>query len=122
MKLSRDPEARARQLEGARLAANPTPEQVAEGEKLVREGWVQLSHKYRYVARLPPGYSAVEALQEVDPEALAKIIEDSKAYVRDHARQAMLEHHGNHPLVQNNRLTLDIGTFAVFKKAGGKPW
>lgn len=119
MRLSKDPEARARQLEAAEQIANLTPEQIEEGRTLVKEGWKQLSRKYRHIARVAPGYTAVEALAAVDSKKLLELEEESKRRIEMLAAEYLCSCNSNHPLVEPNRRTLDIPAFAAFRKAGG---
>lgn len=97
-------------------AANPTPEQQEEGRRLVAEGWMQTSRKYRSVARVPPGMTAIEALRTVSPREAA----DLERRLEQWAADAFRRSHSKDPLVTENRLVLDIGTFAAFRKAGGE--
>lgn len=97
-------------------AMNPTPEQQEEGRRLVAEGWMQTSRKFRHVARVPPGMSPIEALRAVDPRAAADLEDRLQRWAADSFRRT----HAQHPLVAENHRELDIGTFAAFRKAGGE--
>ena len=46
-------------------------------DKLIEDGYEQVSRKYRTVARLPPGKTGLEALREVDPRLADQFLKNA---------------------------------------------
>lgn len=65
---------------GTTLVLDPVLKEKAE--RLVSEGWEQISRKYRMLARLPPGLTGLEALREHDH----KLVDRFLAVAEDNAR------------------------------------
>lgn len=62
-------------------------------DQLIAQGYIQVSRRYRIVARLPEGKTGLEALREVDPrlvqEMLDRVERDATdMYLRVHATPA----------------------------------
>ncbi len=88
-------------------------EDIAFVEKIIREGYYQVSGKYRTVCKLPEGKTGIEALAEASgkPEWAALLGETGAGdqYLRCYALNRKPE----------DRLELSIGQWAAFKKLGG---
>lgn len=89
--------------------AEPTPEQLAEGERLAFAGWCQVSRKYRRVVHVPDASDALAELARVAPIEAERVRQRAEEYAQREAR-AVLWHHGE-------TLTLDVGTFEAFRRA-----
>lgn len=83
-----------------------TPKEQAQ--KLINEGYCQVSGRYRILAKLPEGKTAVEALIEADPRWKAKFEDIALGqYLRVYSQTEC-------------QAELDIETFAEFRRLGGK--
>jgi hypothetical protein len=92
-------------------AAKALQEQT--GAELVAAGYMQVSRRYRTVARLPPGKTAIEAMKELHPRAYQQILDDieqsaMRQYLRMYARG------------DGNTLELTEDQFNAFRAAGGQ--
>lgn len=99
-----------------------TGEHLDHAQRLINEGACQVSRKHRMVARLPPGKTGVQALIEAeratdyphpDLDRWARGLGDRGAgdqYMRCYAD------------TEGNVVTLDIPTFAAFRKLGGNTY
>ena len=79
-------------------------------QKLINEGYVQTSHRYRSVARLPEGKTAIQALTEADPV----MGQDLMRRLEQWARSIYLR--GSYP---KDCLELTPDEFKEFKKLNG---
>jgi hypothetical protein len=80
------------------------------GRRLVAAGYMQTSHRYRHVGRVPPGKTAVDALADVSPSSARRLA----AQYEQWARAELLR------VYSSEQLTLSIEQFAAFRKAGGE--
>jgi hypothetical protein len=92
----------------------PPFEKRVQAQELLELGYRSISNKYRTIARLPPGKTALEALSEVDPEFAERILSQAadrmtEYYLRVHARQA------------GDVLELEPEAFSAFKRAERGP-
>ncbi len=79
-------------------------------QKLIDEGYVQTSHRYRSVARLPEGKTAIQALTEADPIAGKDLMQQLERWA--------LSRYLRGPY-SKNRLELTPEEFKEFKKLNG---
>jgi hypothetical protein len=78
--------------------------------------WYSTSNKYRHIARVPEGMTAVEALKKYDPEAYQMIQERSENDARFQwlrCSVSRIEHIGCHE-------TLTPQEYQVFRSEGGE--
>lgn len=85
----------------------PAEAGTARAKEIIAAGYLQTSAKYRMVARVPPGKTAMQALCEADP----KWIEQFERI----ARNQYLRVYGQ----SQDRLELTREEFAEFKRLGG---
>lgn len=74
---------------------------------------VQMSSKYRTLAKLPDGESGVQALQRLDPEGLAELRRRAEEFVENQAKDHYLLIHAAN---EGNQFNLDLRTFKAFKQ------
>jgi hypothetical protein len=91
----------------------PQEEADALAKKLRAEGFKQTSNKFRHVARLPPGMTGLEALEEVEPSFARELLRRVEEQAAEHYRRIHADRHGL-------RETLDLRTFQAFKRADGR--
>lgn len=86
----------------------------AKAQRLIDEGWEQTSRKYRAVARLPAGKTGLQALLEVDPLRVLRLLENAEMWAADEFRRV-------HSHEENGmRQELTNVEFHAFRAAGGK--
>lgn len=97
-------------------ALTPTDADLEFGRKLVAEGWIQTSRRYRCIARVKPEFASAESLlrPEVADTAAGKIL--IEAWSKQ--RRWVMDRHGD--LVETQELT--VRQFAGFRAAGGDIW
>jgi hypothetical protein len=78
---------------------------------LIDGGYTQVSSKYHLLARLPPGKTALEALEDECPKYAAQVRDQCENLARSHYLR-MSSQKGNH-------VTLTIEEFAEFKRLKG---
>lgn len=99
-----------------------TQEHIDHAMRLINEGACQVSRKHRMVARLPPGKTGVQALIEAE-----RASEHPHPNLEEWARGMGEAHAGDHYMrcyadQEGNIVTLDIPTFAAFRKLGGSTY
>ena len=77
-------------------------------------GYQQTSRKYRHVARIPAGLTAIEAVRRHDPRQAERFLQMAEEWAASHYRTYYAERDGCHE-------TLSEGEFAAFREAGGHP-
>jgi len=82
-------------------------------EEMIAQGYQQTSSKYRIIARLPPGKTAVEALRDVSPHDYAMIVARIE-------QQCASTYRRTYAAKEGNELVLSPEEFAAFKAAGGE--
>lgn len=87
-----------------------------EGAQLVKEGWKQTSRKYRMIARIPEGYTAIEALKESDPKAAEDLLRRLNQWAANSFRRLGRPSDKFKDCFRE----LDEETFKAFRKAGGE--
>jgi hypothetical protein len=75
--------------------------------------WKQVSNKYRLVARMPEGKTALEALAEANPELHAVVMKRAEQWAHDDYLRFCAEKHG----LQKE---LSVEEWAEYKKARQK--
>jgi len=83
------------------------------GAELVAAGYMQVSRKYRTIARLPPGKTAIEAMKELHPHAYQQVLEDIE-------QSAMRQYLRVYAHSDGNTLELTEEQFNAFRDAGGQ--
>ena len=78
-------------------------------ETYVAEGWEQTSNKYRSIARVPPGETALAALERVSPSEARHLRERLECLAADTYRRVYAQREGN-------QRDLDLRTFQAFKR------
>jgi hypothetical protein len=86
---------------------------MTDVKELIAQGYQQTSSRYRTVARLPPGKTAVEALRDCDPNAYKQIIKRIEQQCASAYRRLYAEKNGD-------QVELSLEEFAAFKAAGGE--
>ena len=79
-------------------------------QELVAQGYVSVSNKYRLLAKLPEGKTAVQVLQERAPEEYARILER----IENQCRATVLRVYG-----KDLQKVVPGEVFTAFKKLGG---
>jgi hypothetical protein len=82
-------------------------------QELIDAGYESTSNKYRTVARLPPGKTALEALRDASPHDYAMIVARIEQQCASTYRRLYASHNGH-------QVELTIEEFREFKQAGGK--
>jgi hypothetical protein len=90
-----------------------TAEDRARAAELRAGGYQQLSRKYRLVARVPAGMTAMDALRKYDPAAAARYLQMAEQWAAEHYRRYLASKNGH-----EEKLT--PGEFAAFREAGGQ--
>lgn len=87
----------------------PTEADFEEAKRLIAEGYHQTSHKYRSLARLPKGKTALEALEEVSPSTAQRL----RTRMEEWARSEVLR------LNEAEKITANPRVFNAFKQLKG---
>lgn len=100
-----------------------TAEHIETAQRLIDEGWYQVSRKYRLVARLPKGKTGIEALIEQErrsqyphPQAEEWVERLGEGHAGDHYLRTKPRRLGQQ---DPDEQELDIPTFAAYRKLGG---
>jgi hypothetical protein len=98
-----------------RLMAVSLPEEEAQAlaAKLVARGFEQRSNKYRMVAGLPEGETALQALNRLDPDKAHRLQAESLSWLESRARDHYMHVFAKR---EGNDVELDLRTFNAFKK------
>jgi hypothetical protein len=87
-----------------------------EAERLALEyhakNCVQMSSKYRTLAKLPDGETGVQALQRLAPEELQNLEDRAKSWIESQARDHYLQQYA---AIEGNEFHLDLRTFKAYK-------
>ncbi len=94
------------------IIRDPTKEEIAKAEQLIKEGYYQISRKYRTLAKLPEGMTGKQALRSVTPI-------ERHYWVDAMPESSAGDHYLSCHTTPEQRITLDIPTFIVFRKTGG---
>lgn len=78
--------------EEIKAESQPSASNREEAVKLVAEGWLQTSRKYRQIVKVPLSDPLAE-LERLDPERAAKVRASAEEYLRNQAIAA-LHHYG----------------------------
>jgi hypothetical protein len=65
-------------------------------DELLKQGVRQLSRKYRTVARLPPGMTGLQALQERAPERYKEVMKRAEEWAAEDYCRYVAEKYGDH--------------------------
>lgn len=88
-----------------------------EAERLARDyhanNCVQMSSKYRTLAKLPNQETGVQALQRLDPKELEDLKRRAEEWIESRARDHYLQQHAAR---EGNQFSLDLRTFKAYKK------
>ena len=82
-------------------------EKAVKAHKLILQGYRQVSHKYRMVAKLPDGMDGIQAMALVDPEYEADIRRGIETRAADQYRR----------VYSKEKLELSEEEFKAFKDA-----
>lgn len=97
------------------IIRDPTKEEIAKAEQLIKEGYYQISRKYRHIARLPEGMTGKQALKLVTPP-------ERHYWVEAMGESSAGDHYLSCYSPPNQQVVLDIPTFMAFRQAGGNTY
>ena len=101
-----------------RLNDNPldlaiTDKHREKAQALIDQGYKQTSRRHRLVSRVLPGKTALEAMEEIDPDYVRDLHERMERMAADHYRRMHADHQGDQE-------QLDIQTFVAYRALGGE--
>lgn len=97
------------------IIRDPTKEELIKAEQLIKEGYYQISRKYRHIAKLPEGMTGKQALKTVTSI-------ERHYWVDAMGESSAGDHYLSCYSPTNLRIVLDIPTFMAFRQAGGNTY